>query len=117
MAWIWWRLRRTNATVESRPPLVPLIVFVVAYFVFIVGSHHMTGSSLDARLAAPLFVPIVVLVAAFLDDLVTRTFSAGRRTLPRVAAMGTVLVLAVLAIAITHTAWSDGRTRRGIALA
>ncbi|HSO96492.1 MAG TPA: hypothetical protein VLV81_10670 [Acidimicrobiia bacterium] len=103
----WWRSR-----------LMPLVAYVVVYSGVVISAGKTAGASVDQRIAAPVYVPALILVVTLVDRLAVRAQAGGsqRRWVASAPAFALVAVLAYggsSAVAFASQAWNDGRTPRG----
>jgi len=97
---------------NQRWPLAPMAVFVLVYIAFVPLSNRAAGSDLTVRIMSPIYVPVVVLAVSYVDRVLVRTRMTTVRTVRRLAVGAVSVCLAILAIAVTHVAWTDGRAQR-----
>jgi 4-amino-4-deoxy-L-arabinose transferase-like glycosyltransferase len=114
---VWFARRESSMRRGPDTPwtLVPLVSFVVVYALFVVATHRVVGTSWDARLWSPIYVPAVILLARFADDVVARVTRTVQARRGRALVAGACACLAILALAVTYTAWDEGRGPRGLA--
>jgi len=98
------------ATSPSTISIVPLIAFVVCYFGYLVFAKVTVAfDAVDTRLLAPLYVPIVVLMAIGLER-VLGLLAVGRLDRLRSVLIGaTVVFVGVQMVGATHTTWVSAR--------
>jgi hypothetical protein len=91
-----WRVRGDLIPrVQSRAAsLVPLAVVAIVYTAFLVVSRRTTGNEIAPRILLPVWIPLVVVGAAVLQDLLESTRRRGQRWLTRLVAVSALAVLA-----------------------
>ena len=88
-----WRSRSRFAPVlrADGASVVPIATFVVVYVVFAIVARKTTGSDLDARILMPAWIPMLVVLAWFVDRLLRVERGPGlRRSLLVLMAIGLV---------------------------
>ena len=99
--------------------LLPLASFVVIYSLFVVAAGKLSGSSIDGRIVAPLYPPVVILVAAALEQALDRTLRNRRPAVVRSIrlALPAAALAAVVgsALVFVQTVQADGAAARGYA--
>jgi 4-amino-4-deoxy-L-arabinose transferase-like glycosyltransferase len=116
---VWQILRRWHArtrTLEERTALV-LAAFTAPYLAFAMVSYRLAGSGLDSRIMAPLYVPLLILVVAFLEQVITAHRWAGQRNVQVFGVVGLSLGLLAVSTAALANAWHVGASSREIATA
>lgn len=109
LVWCAVGVERRRALRWSPSPLV-LVAFVVVYSGYLVAAQLMTAfDPIGTRLMSPLFVPLVVLVAALVDHVGDVVPVAQRQLLGRVALVGGVLLVAVQGVAFAAEVVESGR--------
>jgi hypothetical protein len=73
-----------------RPSVVPTLVFVVVYVVFVAAARKSTGSDLDPRILLPAWIPTAILGAWYFEQLIASLRATGVRWLAWVLAIGGV---------------------------
>jgi hypothetical protein len=108
-----WRAHRTRSAARLRVrPLLPLILFVVVYVVYLAGSASVIafGAISNTRFMVPVYVPLVVLAAWGFEQLRARLDDA---TLVRVLNWAAIVFLAVNVLWFTSRALDSARNGAG----
>ena len=72
VASLWFAFRSGDEPRRRDYTLLPTAIFVCLYPPFVVASGRFSGSSIDARLIAPMFPSVVILLAVLLDEILQR---------------------------------------------
>jgi hypothetical protein len=91
--------------------LIPLLTLVAVYIPFVIAARRLVGSNIDERITLPAFVPLIVLGAWVLDQLV----NLAPPLLVRALAVVATAWIATLAVAFVDDAIDDGGAGLGYA--
>ncbi len=107
--------RRDGYVFRSSYPLSPLLVFIVVYCAIAAFSYLRAGASLDERILAPVFVPIVIVIGVWVADWYAGSEPLHRVLSQRLALGGLTAAAALLVVGMGIAAVNDGSDVRGMA--
>ena len=105
---LWYMLRRRHlAAWTDRQLLVVLSTFVGVYLIFVMASQRLAGSALDGRIASPIYVPLLLLGLACIEQYFGDTRVADAFVARHKVAVGSVAALLFCAFAVAATLLSS----------
>lgn len=98
---------------ERKTTLVPLTLFVLIYVPFIAWTNATAGTSLDFRTFSPIFVPVIVLLASFVDDVDGWLKRTNNHTFRHALLVGGTLFVVVVSVSTLYDAWHLSKSAHG----
>lgn len=102
----WLALTAPDTVARSSRSMVPLLIALVSYVGFVWVSYWRAGSSLDARIMAPV-APFVAVTAAYVVEELPRRWAPRlgdvARTVARAAFIGVVIVAGILTVRVANS--------------
>jgi hypothetical protein len=98
---------------DRKTTLVPLTLFVLIYVPFIAWTNATAGTSLDFRIFSPIFAPVIVLLASFVDDVNGWLKRTNNHIFRHALFVGGTLFVVVVSVSTLYDAWHLGRSAHG----
>jgi hypothetical protein len=111
-------LRRLRADgSERKTTLVPLTLLLFVYVPFIAWTNATSGTSLDFRVFSPIYVPVVVVIASFVDDVYSWSKRTNSDALRNAILVAGGLLVVVAGVGALYDAWHLSKSPHGYATA